>query len=360
MSIPHSKFLTATISPPAPSPFPPQDPAQRSSTLTSGPFPPPNPTDTIDLQDRSQPSAKDHSASQLRDDSEPAVGRHQAETLREAADEAADEHTRRPPNARDDAAADRTRLYSDDSSDDDSDSSSSFGDSVGANDDRGVADETPRDKGRMNQQDALAIAQNGGAQDDDSDIDIDGDDLDDDMTGGISSSPSIEDGMCPVRRSKPSPLSPLIPSTSEAETPVPATSTSATAQPPVHEERSCPTNTAPQPNVTPSHHHHRDVLAENEPIGGPSTEYRAFVEAVESGLPLAQPPNHTGHETPTDTTQSEADFLNKRKEVEKGEHSGAVSGLDYDLPIPYDPSASDDDDGSDFSLPDDPAYVDSG
>lgn len=63
----------------------------------------------------------------------------------------------------------------------------------------GAGDGTPRDKGKMHQQDALAIAQNGGAQDDDSDLDIDGDDLDDDMTGGISSSPSIEDGTWPVR-----------------------------------------------------------------------------------------------------------------------------------------------------------------
>lgn len=209
----------------------------------------------------------------------------------------------------------------------------------------------------MNQQDALAIAQNGGAQDDDSDLDIDGDDLEDDMSGGISSSPSIEDGMCPVRDSKPSLPSPPMPFTAEAGTPVPATSTTATAHTPVHKGEFCPTNIAPQPNVTPSHHHRRDVPAESGLIVGPSNEYRAFSEAA---LPLAQPPIHSEHKAPADTTQSGDDFLTKRKEVEKGEHSGAVSGHDCDLLIPYDPSASDDDDGSDFSLPDDPAYVDSG
>ncbi|KAI1310960.1 hypothetical protein F5Y03DRAFT_11456 [Xylaria venustula] len=53
----------------------------------------------------------------------------------------------------------------------------------------------------MQQQDALAIAQNGGAvgqTDDDGDIDVntDDEDLDDDMMDKISSSPSIEDGGC--------------------------------------------------------------------------------------------------------------------------------------------------------------------
>lgn len=51
--------------------------------------------------------------------------------------------------------------------------------------------------GRMAQEDALAIAQNGGvSSSDEGDLDGDADDLDDDMMDKISSSPSIEDGGC--------------------------------------------------------------------------------------------------------------------------------------------------------------------
>lgn len=47
------------------------------------------------------------------------------------------------------------------------------------------------------QEDALAIAQNGGiSSSDEGDLDGDADDLDDDMMDKISSSPSIEDGGC--------------------------------------------------------------------------------------------------------------------------------------------------------------------
>jgi hypothetical protein len=61
-----------------------------------------------------------------------------------------------------------------------------------------IGDTQPYDDGKMQQQDALAIAQNGGgvsADDDDMEADGDGDlDDDDDMMDKISSSPSIEDG----------------------------------------------------------------------------------------------------------------------------------------------------------------------
>lgn len=53
----------------------------------------------------------------------------------------------------------------------------------------------------MPSEDALAIAQNGGvtgSASEDGDMDADADDLDDDMMDKISSSPSIEDGGCPL------------------------------------------------------------------------------------------------------------------------------------------------------------------
>ena len=80
-------------------------------------------------------------------------------------------------------------------------------------------------------------------------------------------------------------------------------------------------------------------------------------------LPLA--PVDSQHEEPPanpDTTaiQPAHNFLKRRKELEKGEHDDAFVGHDCDLLVPYQPGTSDDDDGSDLSLPDEPNHVDSG
>lgn len=216
----------------------------------------------------------------------------------------------------------------------------------------------------MDQQDALAIAQNGGVHND-SDMDMDDDDLDDDMNGGISSSPSIEDGMSPSRdpppcwprrvsslRAQHFPL-PFESSsiTSEARSSSPSTPsppapapTPATAQSPVDATESCTADIAPQPTTIPGHHHHHH--RDDAPAAHGSIEQ----------LPGA----------PHATTD---DFLNKRRELEKGEHDDAFTEYnddddDDDLLVPYESTASDDDDydddASDFSLPDGPVYVDSG
>jgi hypothetical protein len=56
--------------------------------------------------------------------------------------------------------------------------------------------QTQQDQEREHQEDALAIAQNGGvSSSDEGDMD-DSEDMDDDMMDRISSSPSIEDGRC--------------------------------------------------------------------------------------------------------------------------------------------------------------------
>jgi hypothetical protein len=147
-------------------------------------------TDTIDLQDHVRPSAQDHSKSNTRTTPSLTIAPHQAETLREVAHETADENLRSPRPAWD-KAADGDR-----------------GIEIDLNDviiDTDASDEGPQDSradprvdsSNMQQQDALAVAQNGGMQDD-SDMEMDGDDYDDDMTGGISSSPSIEDGVYPL------------------------------------------------------------------------------------------------------------------------------------------------------------------
>ncbi|ETS75512.1 hypothetical protein PFICI_12456 [Pestalotiopsis fici W106-1] len=118
--------------------------------------------DSIDLQDHDTPSAKEHkhpASSQLANGQ--SLGPHQAETLREVAAETKED--RRVSWTNGDIGD--IHQYIDDG---------------------------------MQQQDALAIAQNGGGTDDgqldtDGEDDLDDDD-DDDMMDKISSSPSIEDG----------------------------------------------------------------------------------------------------------------------------------------------------------------------
>lgn len=284
------------------------------------------------------------------------MGPHHAETLREVAHETADEHLRPSFEAPPDEAKARSHLYSDsddDSSDDDHD------------------DHDPKQGGshaRMTQQDTLAVAQNGGVHDDSDDLDIDGDDLDDDdMTGGISSSPSIEDGMYPVRDPPPcwprrvsslrgaSP-SPSTHKTSKARSPVsPAVSLAATAQSPVGETGLSLADTTPQ--RAHHHHHHRDATPGNDSIE--ATDLTCATFEAGAGVPTKNELHDIANET-TDmaaVSQTEYSFLEKRNELE---HNCDAAGCDGELLMPYNPASDDDDDGSDLPLPDDPRYVDSG
>jgi hypothetical protein len=126
-------------------------------------------TDSIDLQDPDTPSAQDHTHQATTEPSllGKSLGLHQAETLREVAAETREQ--RRISWANGDIG-----------------------------DIQQLADEINGAASNMQQEDALAVAQNGGsASADDGDMEVDGDgdlDDDDDMMDKISSSPSIEDG----------------------------------------------------------------------------------------------------------------------------------------------------------------------
>ncbi|KAM0074274.1 protein phosphatase regulator [Fusarium odoratissimum] len=140
--------------------------------------------DTIDLQDHHSPSAQDHSKSPRLGGNANSLGPHQAETIREVTHDIADEQRRSPRVSLDN----RNSL----------DEIDSFADELVANSTSGnTRAQGARDKNsNMNQEDALAIAQNGGvSSSDEGELDGD-DDLDDDMMDKISSSPSIEDGGC--------------------------------------------------------------------------------------------------------------------------------------------------------------------
>ncbi|KAG5745692.1 hypothetical protein H9Q69_000921 [Fusarium xylarioides] len=140
--------------------------------------------DTIDLQDHHSPSAQDHSKSPRLGGNANSLGPHQAETIREVTHDIADEQRRSPRVSLDN----RNSL----------DEIDSFADELVANptsgNTRAQGARGARDNNsNMNQEDALAIAQNGGvSSSDEGELDGD-DDLDDDMMDKISSSPSIED-----------------------------------------------------------------------------------------------------------------------------------------------------------------------
>ncbi|KAF9779958.1 hypothetical protein IL306_000864 [Fusarium sp. DS 682] len=137
-----------------------------------------------DLQDHHAPSAQDHSKSPRLGGNANSLGPHQAETIREVTHDIADEQRRSPRVSLDN----RNSL----------DEIDSFADELVANSTSGnTRAQGARDNNsNMNQEDALAIAQNGGvSSSDEGELDGD-DDLDDDMMDKISSSPSIEDGGC--------------------------------------------------------------------------------------------------------------------------------------------------------------------
>ncbi|KAI1144568.1 hypothetical protein F5Y05DRAFT_365061 [Hypoxylon sp. FL0543] len=133
--------------------------------------------DTIDLQSQESPSAKQHK-SPSKTAPNGSLAPHQAETLREVEEDRAGEEARSPR--------------------------ASWPDGDNASDLQQYAEELANgianslNGNRMQSEDALAIAQNGGitgSASDDGDMDANADDdLDDDMMDKISSSPSIEDG----------------------------------------------------------------------------------------------------------------------------------------------------------------------
>jgi hypothetical protein len=131
--------------------------------------------DTIDLQDHNAPSAAKHAPAQPN----PSLAPHQAETLRDIAQETAVEEARSPHLSWNNG--------------------NSNGDIHQYAEDLTTGVSKSLNGGAMQnkeEEDALAIAQNGGvSSSDEGDLDNDGDgDLDDDMMDKISSSPSIEDG----------------------------------------------------------------------------------------------------------------------------------------------------------------------
>jgi hypothetical protein len=163
--------------------------------------------DTIDLQDHKSPSAQDHT----KQPTHPAAlgagppAPHQAETLRDVAAEAEEEQYRSP------------RMSADWNNEVDG-QGQHYGNNASAS---GAAH--PLTGVNLQQQDALAIAQNGGltGTEDAEMADAEGDDgLDDDMMDKISSSPSIDDGGYPVPHAWPERFDSLSPAVTPCNSPL--------------------------------------------------------------------------------------------------------------------------------------------
>lgn len=349
-------------------------------------------TDSIDLQDRDAPSAKDHhgNATASKHSLNGPVGSHQAETLREVAAETAEER--------------RVSWNNGDIGD-----LQQYAEELAAGVDSSLNAEGHRQRGgkdRMDghqQEDALAIAQNGGRSgaDTSDDGESEGEEDEDDMMDKMSSSPSIEDGgsTCVLPRlvnyfQSSSPRSPRASATlSEAR------SSSPYLDPPEH----LPLHMSPQQPASDDsigsqsrHHHLPGEHNEQQQIlrtdRSSSSIYSDYIEehnelagedwvATDAGLDLATPDtlataddcddacdddkvyDGDGEDEVEDGDGNTASALGDRPQVkaQKIEVDEGLGGFDEDedvLTIPYDGSSGDDDD--DFSHIEDPRFIDSG
>ncbi|TFB05606.1 Tip elongation aberrant protein Tea4 [Trichoderma ghanense] len=264
---------------------------------------------------------------------------HQAETLRDVAHESSREHARSPWAAPD---TDHGRPNAERTAD-------------------------GMDVYQQHQQDSLAVAQNGSAADDD--IEDDGD-LDDDMMDRISSSPSIEDGACssavtpvawPRRVSSLSSI-PRTPWTSlhlhaspHSPSPTPAPSTPDTDF--LHQIRNA---------------HHHLLAGEYAESSGDDDENRQddtqrrdpAVDEDDDDAFIQDPASHCVDTVEDETYEAECDCgcdcgCDNGDDLCAHQNEADTDDADLPLTIPYNKSFEDDDD-SDFSLPDDPRFIDYG
>ncbi|KAK4157096.1 hypothetical protein C8A00DRAFT_29952 [Chaetomidium leptoderma] len=326
--------------------------------------------DTIDLQAHEAPSAQRHHG--LTPDG--SLAPHQAETLREVAAETAEENLRNP------------RVSWNPDQDDLREHALALDPATGGQQ-NGSADNMRADP----QQDALAVAQNGGVAGhgaDDGDVDGDAEvDMDDDMMDKISSSPSIEDGgstfaLPTLSSSRPSPL------------PQSATLHALPASPGVCDPRSSSPylespdhlplarggregrpRAAVQSSLVPStyrhHHHHLDgefdgnanATAEDDA----SSETRSLPDDFDFDDSLLWADEEDDDSfMPGDMDNGNGSRIQGSIEPEleksndKGQGNDEDDDYDFDdLTVPYESDEEEDDDG-DFPGLSDPRFIDSG
>ncbi|UKZ53198.1 hypothetical protein TrVGV298_006990 [Trichoderma virens] len=279
--------------------------------------------------DHHAPSTQDHSAyrghtTSRNPFSSPPVllAPHQAETLREIAHETAIEQSRSPW-----AATDKDN---------------------GRPNAGNIADGMDVYQQHQHQQDSLAVAQNGGMADDD-DIEEDGD-LDDDMMDRISSSPSIEDGACS------SVVTPVAwPRRVSSLSSIPRTPwTSLHLHPPSSSPAPSTADTDFLQQIRIAHHHLLSGEYADRSDDGNHDGGKGHVDGYGIGDDASQ---HV-HVVEDETYFADCDCDFDCNDCDLCTHEADFE-TDMSLTIPYNKSFEEDDD-SDFSLPDDPRFIDYG
>jgi hypothetical protein len=339
--------------------------------------------DSIDLQDRDGPSAKDHRGhSTITNGS---LAPHQAETLREVAQETADENLRSPRVSwqNGDGVGD-LQQYAEDLA-------VGVNNSLSDGSTNGASGQGGR---KMQQQDALAVAQNGGISghaSDDGDLDGDADDgMDDDMMDKISSSPSIEDGGSPPVATPPKSWPQRVdslPSSPGRRSSVSPSSTLSGVRPtspylePCRQFPSCSPQQKTKVSAAVDRHHHH--LVRGECRGEYSDHDDTTMTTTTNDSPLDDRADeggleaHSGLDGALDDdgpvivqrksfdeliTERRQKFLDEHPNMGKDQEDEAVGLLDGDdnsLLVPYENTDDDDDDDEPFPSVD-PRFIDSG
>ncbi|KAI2639623.1 hypothetical protein GGS26DRAFT_580375 [Hypomontagnella submonticulosa] len=286
--------------------------------------------DTIDLQNQDTTSTKKHKPPPLKTapTANGSLAPHQAETLREVEEDRAGEEARSPRISWTDG--------------DNGSDLQQYAEQLA----NGIANSLNGNK--MQPEDALAIAQNGGAAggvSDDGDMDDANDDLDDDMMDKISSSPSIEDGgytppqtVWPRRVDS---LRPVVMHRNSLSSLVLSKARSTPPPDPVQHPILHPLDqqASKAPVDKPNHHH---PLSAAHRVWGKHTSQRRS-----RGAELKAKEPSSGRRLETNFTGSESD-----------EERPPISP--YDFLLPYEDSEEDDDDDSDFPPDIDPKFLDVG
>jgi hypothetical protein len=335
---------------------------------------PPPETDSIDLQDHDAPSAKDHKHSTSKPTSHAntngPLAPHQAETIREVEEERAEEEARSPRVSWANGDGDNDRdlqQYAEELA-------SGIVNSLNGN--------------NMQQQDALAVAQNGGISgtaDDEGDMDPNDDDSDDDMMDKISSSPSIEDGGYTLPPIWPARIDSLRNSHSGHELPCSPVSSEARSSSPYLEPLEYPPF---QLSFQRSSKASVDVPNSGHLLPGEYTEANEHddISSDDNGVSDHKPTFHLkskAQESPmADNNAEDSECPNEQNDRNQDRDSGidlkiddfsltrttsADDGLDenetmspYEFLIPYVASDDDEEEEDDFSFTDDCRFIDSG
>lgn len=241
----------------------------------------------------------------------------------------------------------------------------------------------------MQHQDALAIAQNGGAVghagDDDGDVDVatDDDDLDDDMMDRISSSPSIEDGGCTLLPIWPARIDSLRNSLLNHDlSPSPVVAEPRSSSPylelpehlPLHfsyqqSSKASVDAPSPTPHLLPGgysganeHGNNDDPGHETPPRHEPMIQDPGFAETTTENLERSHEHNYLSQDRDSGIDLKIEDFSLNRLTTTEDELAEDEPISPYEFLIPY--VASDDDDDEeeedDFSFTDDCRFIDSG